>query len=751
MLLSLTGLSASPALAATALAGWAAVMYTQVSVRRKEAVPGFDEKVALRNRAGTIRIRTAWWCVMLAWSIAIAPHGQLDGLIALGIAMMVIDSISAMTLPHLALAAGASGGGAISLGMLARDGVDGAPMAIVAMVMAFFLHWSVYNLYYMFATRRIRTKRLNESHETIKLLLNQYDDEGSDWLYAIDANGCIRDPSQRFCAAAGMPADSLEGFPLVALCHEGHERHDLQERLDRKQPFRDIIVPLTIGGMEHWWSINGRPVEGPHGQDAGWRGFIADISAAKQAEAKVAFMAHYDLLTQLPNRTLFNATLDRAYARRTKDEMIGLLYVDLDHFKAINDGHGHHAGDFVLADVARLLEDNVRPRDMVARLGGDEFVVLMPGLHSAEEGFAVAERILAAIDRPIEVEGKLMPLGASIGIAFAPHDGSCGDDLLRAADLAMYDAKSRGRQGISVFESAMQSQALERRALEFDLRAAIAREELELHYQPQLDVKSGDTVGYEALLRWNHKNMGTVHPDIFIPIAEETGLILPIGEWVIRNALAEVASWPEHLTIAVNLSPAQLRDANLVALIVNALASSGVEPRRLELEITESLLMRESEDLLATLHSLRDIGVRIALDDFGTGYSSLNYLRSFPFDKIKIDRCFINEMADRDDCKAIVRSVIALAAELNMMVTAEGVEFGSQLDALREGGCQQVQGYLFNHAVPSAQLPFGDRQVTETLASEIGELVHFKADTRKRTVQAGPAKVVQLKKSVAQS
>jgi len=707
MLLSLVGPLTSTVFSIAALAGWALIMVVQTSVRRKEALPGFDQELALQNRRGTIRIRSIWWVTMLAWAIYIAPQESLWALVALGIAMMVIDGLSAMSLPYLGLAASIGGGASLTAALFLRDGSDAAPVAAVTLVMGAFMHWSIYNLYYMFATRRIRTKRLSESNETIQLLLNQYDDEGSDWLYQIDASFRIRHPSARFCRACERSAEELEGLSLMDLIGAAPEAADLRELLEQGCAFRNVVVPVRVNGAERWWSLNGRPVERLHGNGPGWRGFIADISVARQAQAKVTFMAHYDLLTQLPNRTLLNSTLERAFARVSPNEVIGLLYVDLDHFKAINDGHGHAVGDKVLAEVAHRLENVVRPRDMVARLGGDEFVVLMPNLDSAASGLAVAERILAIIGNSLEVDDQIMPIGASIGVAFAPHDAKTGEELLRAADLAMYDAKARGRRGISVFNPEMQTQMLERRTLEIDLRAAIVRGELQLHYQPLLHIETSRTVGYEALLRWNHPTRGMVPPSAFIPIAEETGIIVEIGEWVIRSALAEAAGWPEHLTVAVNMSPAQMKDGNLLPTVINALASSGVAPARLEIEITENLLMQESEDMLAVLHKLRDLGVKIALDDFGTGYSSLNYLRSFPFDKIKIDRCFVSELAERQDCQAIVRSVIALANELRMTTTAEGVEVDEQLDTLRRHGCDQAQGFLYSRAVPAEELEFG--------------------------------------------
>lgn len=706
VLLALVGPSTSWPFTCAALAGWAIVTGAQLSVRRHETIPGFDQRLALRYRKGTIRFRSIWWCVMLAWSMMITSHDQHQGLIALGIAMMAIDGISILSLPHLALGASLGSGCAIVAGLFARDGMVAAPVAVVVLLLGSFLHWSIYNLYYLFATRRIRTKRLAQSNETIRLLLNQYDDEGSDWLYEIDAEGCIVNPSPRFCDACGIAGNRLEGMPLAHLFHEGVHRHELQERLVRGECFRNLVLPLEAGGEERWWSINGRPVDRLLGEQGGWRGFIADISEAKRAEARIAYMAHFDLLTGLPNRTMFNATLERAMMRMSVRRSVGLLFIDLDHFKEINDGYGHAAGDAMLVEVGQRLEQAVRPGDVVARLGGDEFVVLLPDLPSREVCLDIAQRLLDDLAKPIEIDGRGMPMGASIGVAFAPENGETGEELVRAADLAMYEAKLSGRNGISTFRASMREQMQERRDLAIGLRNAILQSELELHYQPLVDLSTGETSGYEALLRWNHPQRGLLSPDVFIPVAEESALIAELGEWVIRNALAEAARWPDHLTVAVNVSPAQMRDDGFLRLVANALAASGVMPNRLELEITESLFIQNRAEVLALLHKLRNIGVRISLDDFGTGYSSLNYLQSFPFDKIKIDRSFVAGLVDREDCQAIVQSVITLANDLEITTIAEGVETHSQLDALRQQGCAQVQGFLFSQALPSRKLPF---------------------------------------------
>lgn len=724
-LLMLVGASMTLAFASAALAGWTIVMAIQALVRRREAVPDFDQKLALRYRRWTFQIRSIWWCAMLAWAIMIAPHAQHQGLAALGIAMMVIDGISILTLPYLALAASVGSGCAIVAALFARDGAAAAPVAAIVLLLAAFLHWSIYNLYYLFATRRIRTKRLAQSHETIRLLLNQYDDEGSDWLYEIDAEGRIVNPSPRFCDACGIDAGRLDGMPLAHLFHEGVHRHELQDRLGHGDCFRNLVLPLEVRGEERWWSLNGRPVDRLRGAEGGWRGFIADISEAKRAEAKIAYMAHFDLLTGLPNRTLFNATLERAMMRMSARRSVGLLFIDLDHFKEVNDGYGHAAGDALLIEVGHRLEQAVRPGDVVARLGGDEFVVLLPDLSSRDLCLEVAQRLLDDLGRPIEIDGRAMPIGASIGAAFAPENGETGDELLRAADLAMYEAKLRGRNGVSTFSASMREQMQERRDLAIGLRNAMVHNELELHYQPLVDLSTGETSGYEALLRWNHPQKGLLGPNLFIQIAEETALITDLGEWVIRNALADAAQWPDHLTVAVNVSPAQMRDKGFLRLVANALAASGVHSHRLELEITENLFIQNRNEVLDLLHKLRRIGVRISLDDFGTGYSSLNYLQSFPFDKIKIDRSFVAGLVDRDDCQAIVQSVITLARDLDIVTIAEGVETDSQLDALRQQGCMQVQGFLFSPAVPSRQLPFGSAETAAqatTLADNLLEL-----------------------------
>jgi diguanylate cyclase (GGDEF)-like protein len=414
-------------------------------------------------------------------------------------------------------------------------------------------------------------------------------------------------------------------------------------------------------------------------------------------------MARYDSLTDLPNRAFFDETLQRALTRH-KLPLQAALYIDLDHFKLINDSLGHGIGDQVLKQAAFRIESCVGLHDIVARLGGDEFAVLLPDITDWQSAIDVADAIIGKIAQAVFIDDVNIAMSASVGLAFAPDDAKTADDLLRYADLALYDAKERGRNCHSIYSPEMYEAAQARRLIEADLRTAVSCNQLELYYQPLVKIEDDSIIGYEALLRWNHPEQGQIQPAVFIPIAEETGLIVEIGEWVIRNALQEVALWPEHLSVAVNLSPTQMRSPNLIPTVMDALAVNGVAPGRLEMEITESVLMQDTEANLAILHQLKAAGIRIALDDFGTGYSSLNYLRSFPFNKIKIDRCFVDGIAERNDSRAIIHAVIGLANSLGMVTTAEGVERKDQLFELKIEGCHQAQGFLYSRPVPASEI-----------------------------------------------
>ena len=549
-----------------------------------------------------------------------------------------------------------------------------------------------------FDLSNVRERALSESSETIRLLLNDYEENGSDWLIEIDQNGLIINPCARLSDAAGRPLETLDRMSLADLLCDTAERGILMNAILKGVPFRGLQVSISVESEQRWWSITAHP-SSQSGQ--GYRGVVTDITIQRLAETKVNYMAHYDGLTELPNRFLFNENLHRALERQVQG--VGLMYIDLDYFKSVNDTLGHPVGDKLLKSVARRLEACVRSGDIIARLGGDEFAILVGG-QSLTTIHELAARIIDAIALPFSLDGYDVTTGASIGIACAPDHGNTAEKLLQNADLALYAAKAEGRSRFAQFEQGMDSAAQTRRMLELDLRSALARDEMRLYFQPLINVVTGEPVAYEALVRWEHHSRGIVMPNDFISIAEETGMVIKIGEWVIRRAIDQAALWPDHISVSVNLSPAQMRSTNLLPTVINALANSGVAPNRLEFEITESVLMHDSEANLAILRKLSEIGVRIALDDFGTGYSSLNYLRSFPFDKIKIDRCFIEEIDSRDDCRAIVRSIVSLADSLGMVTTAEGVERESQMVELRREGCTEVQGFLFSKAVPPEEL-----------------------------------------------
>ena len=432
---------------------------------------------------------------------------------------------------------------------------------------------------------------------------------------------------------------------------------------------------------------------------------LMDITERKRAEARLAFMAQHDGLTGLPNRILLRQRLDEllVHTRRSGDN-VAVLFLDLDNFKAINDTLGHAIGDKLLKGVTKRLKSSLREEDAVARLGSDEFAVVQSGVERPEDVAFLARRLIDAVSEPYLFDGHTIVSGASIGIAIAPGDGDDAEKLLKNADMALSRAKSEGHGTFSFFESEMDARAQTRRRIEIDLRAAIENSVLQPYYQPLVDLKSGRITGFEALVRWPHPERGMISPGEFIPVAEETGLINAVGGLMLRRACMDAAQWPDEVRVAVNLSPLQFRVGNLLSVVMDALKHSGLSPKRLELEITETLLLDKSDQVLATLHALRALGVRISMDDFGTGYSSLSYLRSFPFDKIKIDQSFVRDLDSNHDGQAIVRSIISLGMGLGVTITAEGVETEAELSCLRAEGCHEGQGFLFSRARPNAEI-----------------------------------------------
>ncbi len=437
----------------------------------------------------------------------------------------------------------------------------------------------------------------------------------------------------------------------------------------------------------------------------GWTVTLEDVTATRAHEASSAELARLDPLTGLANRLMLRERLGDSLDRLARyGEPCAVLLIDLDRFKPINDTLGHAVGDALLEKVADRLRSAVRGIDTVARIGGDEFVVIQAGAGRTEDVTVLARRLVDLVGRTYIIDGQLLTIGASLGAALAPKDGTEAERLLKHADLALYRAKLDGRGTFRFFEPEMDVRMQARRRLELDMRQALARREFVLHYQPQLNLANQSLTGCEALLRWKHPERGTVPPAEFIPLAEEVGLIVPIGEWVVRQACRDAALWPSSVTVAVNVSPAQFKSGRLVEMIVSALAASGLPASRLELEITEGVLLQNNERTLETLHRLRTLGVRVSMDDFGTGYSSLSYLRSFPFDKIKIDRSFVKDLATAPDGDAIIRAIAGLGRSLGMTTVAEGVETEEQMRLIRAEGCTDVQGYLISRPVPLDEL-----------------------------------------------
>jgi diguanylate cyclase (GGDEF)-like protein len=436
-------------------------------------------------------------------------------------------------------------------------------------------------------------------------------------------------------------------------------------------------------------------------------GFVAvheDITERRRAEAKIAHLARHDMLTNLPNRVLFREHLESALLRVSPGVGCAVHCLDLDHFKTVNDTLGHPVGDELLKAVAGRLSEVVTTTDFVARIGGDEFAIVQEGVERPEQSSQLARRIIELVNKPYDIDGRHIIVGTSVGIAVAPNDGDDPDQLLKNADMALYLAKSDGRGTHRYFEEEMDNRLQLRRELEIDLRSAITNGEFELYYQPIICLESDAVTGFEALIRWNHPTRGQISPAQFIPVAEEMGLILPLGEWILRTACARAATWPEAIGVSVNLSAAQFRGRNLSQIVVNSLASSGLPANRLELEITETALLQNEAHTFTVLRQIQKLGVRISLDDFGTGYSSLAYLRSFPFDKIKIDRSFVRDMLIRKDCRAIVCAISALAQSLGITTVAEGIETVEQLQMVKADRCQEAQGYLFAKPMPEPKV-----------------------------------------------
>ncbi len=564
-----------------------------------------------------------------------------------------------------------------------------------------------------FSLHRYSQLALKEKTEVVSLLLREFEDSGGDWMWQTDASRCLTHVSPRFARALGVDEAQLEAKPIIQILAGDRwsggnlpaSLHELSEKLKNRESFSDLSVPVKIDGETRWWELSASPRFEENGAFSGFRGVGSDVTAARHSSDKISHMARYDTLTGLPNRLLLNETMAAAMAQGEQWRIrCGFLMIDLDRFKAVNDTLGHPVGDRLLTLVAKRLRSIMTPNEVCGRLGGDEFAVVIKEVKEPAQVERIAQLIISTLSEPYTVDEHTLYIGASVGTAVGPRDGRTVETLIRSADLALYRSKDQGGGASNNYEPQLHSHAEERRVLEISLRKALERNEMEVHYQPVVNAKGGTLESFEALLRWNNPDLGFVSPGKFIPIAEDARLIRPIGEWVLRTACMEAAKWPQHIRIAVNVSAEQLTDAGFVTTVMSALTQAGLPPQRLELEVTESMFMKDGGQAVAILEKILELGVRLSLDDFGTGYSSLGYLSKTKFSTIKVDRSFVQSAArNAPESIAIIRAVVALADSLGMSTTAEGVETEEECRIVNQLGCRKIQGYLFGRPMPSRE------------------------------------------------
>jgi len=566
---------------------------------------------------------------------------------------------------------------------------------VYVVILAFAVRWS----HLQFVNQILNESAVREQSQLIGLLLRDFEESTSDWLWQTDAQGVLVDIPAVFEGAEHQPGDFELGETLAGQFEVNDAAKVLKTSMMRRQSFRDLSMKLANGTEDRWLSLTGKPIF----EDRvfkGFRGVASDITQSKEIEDRIAFMAHYDGLTGLPNRMNMQEHLEKTLRQPVQEpEARALVWLDLDNFKWVNDTLGHPAGDELLQHVAGRLNESSAEKDTVARISGDEFAMIVQR-DSLSDLELFLDELTERLSIPYDLRGSTANCSASVGVRLFDAETRDARTMLKHADLALYQAKKLGKSTWCMFTPALDERAQAQLQIEADLHSALERNEFRLHFQPQVDAHSHEMVGCEALLRWMHPERGLVYPGDFIEHAEDNGLITRIGDWVIRAALAEARRLPEHVKVSVNISPLQIHSANLMSTIVNAIAANNIDPRRLELEITESVLMSDTHFTLKRLHKLKQIGVGIALDDFGTGYSSLSYLRSFPFDKIKIDKSFVRDIESRSDSRAITQATISLAHSLGMRCTAEGVETQFQAEFLRDIGCQELQGFFISRAKP---------------------------------------------------
>lgn len=697
--------------------GWLGLWYSALGVVHLRGVRFEDTLQDAYRRAVTVRefhrqsltgiLSGALWAVPL---LVFAPNGTLPELLLLWsiVAVIILGSATfngAAPLATLAFTSIAGFAGFLGFIQAGQSEIS----AIIGSFIIFALLGSV-DVARTYLKARLAETGVAEKDQVVSLLLREFEENEADWLWEVDTVRRLRAVSPRFAYALAHKQEEAEGRPLLELVagkawKSGHfppSLHELAERLKNKENFSNLIVHVTIRGEERWWELSGTPIRDGNGKFSGFRGVGSDVTEQRKSSEKIAYLARYDTLTSLPNRMQLTEALGEAlhYAEHWKGRC-SLMMVDLDRFKAVNDSLGHQVGDKLLAQVSHRLQSIMSDNQLCGRLGGDEFAVVMRDVTDPQVVSKLANRIIERLSEPYVVDAHTLYVGASVGSAMGPRDGCTVEELMRNADLALYRAKDQGGGEHFAFEPVLHAYAEERRRLEASLRNALTKEELLLHFQPVVDANDEHIVSFEALVRWDSEDHGFVSPGKFIPLAEDTRLIVPIGRWVLRQACEQALLWPEHVKINVNVSPEQLLEPNFAEEVVDTLATTGLRPQRLEIEVTESIFLRDPTVARSALEQVMALGCSVALDDFGTGYSSLGYLRKLRFSTIKVDRLFVQGAAQHSaESLAIIRAVVAMAQSLDMTTTAEGVENADEAAIIRNLGCDKIQGFHFGRPMP---------------------------------------------------
>jgi len=632
----------------------------------------------------------------------------------------------------VAVMSGLMGGGALSLYAVPSAMFTWLAIFTLGSVIALFYTWTsssftvlsllvVYSVSLMragytlsetLANNIISSFKLSHQSETISLLLKDFSENAKDWLWEMNATGQIIRGNEEFFQSLNVSFTSIapgdyqanatgDDFQVLNM----RSLDNLRKFYNEAVSFSDVVISSSGTNGSKWVNLSGKPLYNENNDFIGFRGVAADITEKKHTEERIAYLAHNDALTGLVNRANFSIAMQEKLEDKNNNKQWSIFYLDLDGFKAVNDTYGHAMGDKLLGEVAKTLKKIVSDRDIVARLGGDEFAILCNSAGTVQSVSTLAESILSALCKSFVIEGVNLDIGVSIGITLRNRDGSDAHTLMNNADLALYRAKAEGRGTFRLYEHQMDEIVKERRNLETDLKNALKNGELSLAYQPLIASREARTVSFEALARWTHPQRGQVSPADFIPIAESMGIIGEIGDWVLHEACAEAANWPEHISVAVNLSPHQFQSNQIVKTVTDALARSGLHPSKLELEITEGLFMENTQEVMYSLRELKGMGISISLDDFGTGYSSLSYLLKFPFDKLKIDRSLIISLDTDPNAKNVLEAITKLASVMNLTVTAEGIETLDQVRVMLSMHCTHFQGFLFGQPLPKADLP----------------------------------------------